>query len=303
MRNVKNKGKIKEQLAKRVNMLYAAPATIFFVLFAIVPLLMAFVLSFCQWNSGIGTPKFVGLDNWTSIFGSEGASVPYDVYKSLWITVKVIIITVLVETPISMLFGVWMAKQTKFRSVLSVIFFFPLLFSSAAVSIIFLKFFDPYFGLSSVLPFFPQNVLGADMILYTIMFVICWIYIPFHALLYQGGVRQIPNDMYEAAKLDGVSDFKAFFYITLPQLKYTIITSITLQIVGSLTYFDLFYIMAQRSSETRVLPLLMYMSYQSGNWGKACVLGSVIAILGLVISLTINRVTGSSKMESQMEGV
>jgi raffinose/stachyose/melibiose transport system permease protein len=289
--------------ARKVSLLYAAPALAMFVLFAVVPLIMVIVLSLCDWPSGMGSPKFIGLKNWIDIFGDKGASVPKDVYKSLFITLKVVLITVAVQTPICILFGVWMGKETRFRSVMSVLLFLPLLFSSAAVSIIFLKVFDPAFGLHAVIDLFPANALGGDMVLYTIMFVICWIYVPFHALLYQGGVRQIPQDMYEAAELDGVSGAKAFLFITLPQLKYTIATSVTLQIVGSLTYFDLFYMIAQRNAETRVLPLLMYMSYQSGGWGKACTLGALIAVLGLVISLTINKVTGYAKMESQMEGI
>ena len=66
---------------------------------------------------------------------------------------------------------------------------------------------------------------------------------PFHALLYQAGVRQIPASLYEAAELDGAGAVKVFWYVTIPQLRYTIITSSTLMIVGSLTYFDLIFVL------------------------------------------------------------
>ena len=70
-----------------------------------------------------------------------------------------------------------------------------------------------------------------------------WQFIPFHSLIYQGAVRQIPTSLYEAAKLDGAGRIRQFFSITLPQLKYTIITSSTLMVVGSLTFFDLIFVL------------------------------------------------------------
>ena len=73
----------------------------------------------------------------------------------------------------------------------------------------------------------------------TVIFVIAWQFVPFHTLLYQGGVRQIPEQLYEAAQIDGAGRIRQFFSITVPQLKYTIITSSTLMLVGSLVYFDL----------------------------------------------------------------
>ena len=81
--------------------------------------------------------------------------------------------------------------------------------------------------------------------LYTVIFIIAWQFIPFHTLLYQGGVRQIPASMYEAATIDGAGPIRQFFSITLPQLRNTIITSSTLMLVGSLTYFDLVYVLTQ----------------------------------------------------------
>ena len=76
-----------------------------------------------------------------------------------------------------------------------------------------------------------------------VVFVVSWQFIPFHSLIYQGGVRQIPRSMYEAAELDGAGRVRQFFAITLPQLKYTIIASSTLILVGSLTYFDLIFVL------------------------------------------------------------
>ena len=92
------------------------------------------------------------------------------------------------------------------------------------------------------------------------IFVVSWQFIPFHSLIYQGGVRQIPTSMYEAALIDGAGRVRQFFSITLPQLKYTIITSSTLMVVGSLTFFDLIFVLTAGGpgDATRVLALDMY---------------------------------------------
>ena len=106
-----------------------------------------------------------------------------------------------------------------------------------------------------------QDWLGqANLALGVVVFVVSWQFIPFHSLIYQGGVRQIPRSMYEAAELDGAGRVRQFFAITLPQLKYTIIASSTLILVGSLTYFDLIFVLTGGgpADATTTLALDMY---------------------------------------------
>ena len=105
-----------------------------------------------------------------------------------------------------------------------------------------------------------------------VIFVVSWQFIPFHSLIYQGAVRQIPTSMYEAALIDGAGRVRQFFSITLPQLKYTIITSSTLMVVGSLTFFDLIFVLTAGGpgDATRVLALDMYMrGFQANLMGPA----------------------------------
>ncbi len=138
------------------------------------------------------------------------------------------------------------------------------------------------------------------------MFVIAWSFIPFHALLYQAGVRQIPVQLYEAARLDGAGAVRQFWSITIPQLRYTIITSSTLILVGSLTYFDLIFVLTQGGpgDATRILPLDMYLTgFRSFDMGGASVIATILVVVGLAMSLGLNRISGSHRMESQQEGL
>ncbi|WP_172191474.1 carbohydrate ABC transporter permease [Actinomyces faecalis] len=279
----------------------AAPALAFFGFFALIPLVGVFVLSFMSWD-GLGTITFAGVDNWKAMLGNGVTQ------HAILLTLGMTVLCWVIQTPISLLLGVFMAGQQKYRAVLSVLYFLPLLFSATAVGIAFSALLDPNFGMSRAfgLDFLSQDFLGnPTLAFYTIMFVIAWCFVPFHSLLYQGAARQIPKSVMEAAMIDGAGRWQTFWHITLPQLRNTIVTSSTLMIVGSLTYFDLIFVMTAGGpgNATRVLPLDMYLTgFRSYNMGGAAVIGVLLVVVGLTISYLLNKLSGSSKMESTMEG-
>jgi raffinose/stachyose/melibiose transport system permease protein len=136
--------------------------------------------------------------------------------------------------------------------------------------------------------------------------VISWQFIPFHTLLYQAGVRQIPQVIYEAARIDGAGRLAQFWYITLPQLRYTIVTSSLLILIGSLTYFDVVYVMTGGGpgDATRLLPLDMFLTaFSRREMGRASAIASFLVIGGLLLSLAMVRFSGFAKMRSQQEGL
>lgn len=279
----------------------AAPALVFFGFFALIPLVGVFILSLMSWD-GLGAISFAGVDNWKAMLGNDVTQ------HAILLTLGMTVLCWVLQTPISLLLGVFMAGQQKYRAVLSVLYFLPLLFSATAVGIAFNALLDPNFGMSRAfgLDFLSQDFLGnPTLAFYTIMFVIAWCFVPFHSLLYQGAARQIPRSVMEAAMIDGAGRWQTFWHITLPQLRNTIVTSSTLMIVGSLTYFDLIFVMTAGGpgNATRVLPLDMYLTgFRSYNMGGAAVIGVLLVVLGLAISYLLNKLSGSSKMESTMEG-
>lgn len=280
----------------------ALPAVLFFAIFALVPLGGVIVLSFMEWNL-LGSPSFTGTDNWETVLTERDAT-----WRSLRLTVLFVIGSYLFQAPISLLLGVFMAGAQKYRALLSVLYFLPLLFSSVAVGLTFRSLFSPNYGLSAALPFewLPNDWLtNPDIVMFVMILVVGWCFIPFHALLYQAGTRQIPTDMYEAATIDGAGRFRKFFSITLPQLRYTIITSSTLMLVGSLTYFDLIFVLTggRPESAVRILPLDMYITgFSSHNLGDASVIAVILVAIGLTMSLLLNKISGSAKMESDKAG-
>jgi raffinose/stachyose/melibiose transport system permease protein len=279
----------------------ALPALVVFVAFGVVPLLGVVGLSFTTWD-GLGAITPSGLTSWTTVLTDPG--LPH----ALWVTFLVMALSWLVQTPISLLIGVFVAGHQRYRALLSVLFFVPLLLSSAAIAITYKALLDPNFGLGAGLgiPLLQQDWLGqANLALGVVVFVVSWQFIPFHSLIYQGGVRQIPRSMYEAAELDGAGRVRQFFAITLPQLKYTIIASSTLILVGSLTYFDLIFVLTGGgpADATRTLAVDMYKrGFQANLMGPASAIAVILVFVGLALALLMRRIGGSDSTASQMEG-
>jgi raffinose/stachyose/melibiose transport system permease protein len=277
------------------------PSLLIFVSFAVVPLFGVIVLSFTKWD-GIGAILPNGLGSWQQVLADP------QTWRSLWLTIITMVVTWAVQTPLSILLGTFLAGHQRYRALLGVLYFLPLLLSSAAIAIAFKSLFDPNFGLGAGLhiPLLSQDWLGVQLAFPVVLSVIAWQFIPFHTLLYQGGVRQIPVQLYEAAQIDGANRFQQFFRITLPQLKYTIITSSTLMLVGSLTYFDLVFVMTAGGpgNATRILPLDMYIrGFKANQMGAASVIAVFLVVLGLGIALGVQRLGGRDKTASQLEGM
>ncbi|MCX2748335.1 sugar ABC transporter permease [Arthrobacter sp. MI7-26] len=279
----------------------AAPALVFFLLFAILPLLGVLFLSFTKWD-GLGEIKLDGLSSWTTVLTDPVTG------NALLVTAKIMFFSFIVQAPISLLLGVFTSASQKYRAALAVLYFVPLLLSSAAVAIAYKALLDPNFGLGPGLglPFLAQDWLGnSDLVLFVVVFVIAWQFVPFHTLIYQGGVRQIPASLYEAAQIDGAGRMQQFFAITLPQLKYTIITSSTLMVVGSLAYFDLVFVLTGGGPgyATRLLPLHMYLTgFKANDMGAASALGVILVVIGLALALILQRLGGKNRNASQLEG-
>ncbi|HET6533280.1 MAG TPA: sugar ABC transporter permease [Actinoplanes sp.] len=278
----------------------ALPALLIFLAFGIIPLLGVLLLSFTTWD-GIGDIVPSGLTSWRAALTDPGLP------NALWVTFLIMVLSWAVQTPLSILIGVFLAAHKRYRGFLAVLYFIPLLLSSAAISITFKALLDPNFGLGSGLglDFLNRDWLGdSTLAMGVLIFVVSWQFVPFHSLIYQGAVRQIPNSLYEASQIDGAGRWRQFWSITLPQLKFTIITSSTLMVVGSLTFFDLIFVLTGGGpgDATRALALEMYQTgFQANLMGPASAIAVILVLVGLVLALLLRRLGGRGD-ESQLEG-
>ena len=280
------------------------PAGILFLAFAFLPVFVAVPLSFTDWN-GLARFNWIGFDNWIRVVHDPVA------LRSMQLTFLMTLLSWLLQTPISLLIGVYLAGSQRHRAVIGAIFFLPLLLSSAAVAITWSNLLDPNFGAINqtlralgLIGFANTNWLGDPTLAFiAVVIVVSWTYVPFHALLYQAGARQIPPSIYEAAQLDGASGARLFFEFTLPLLKYTIVTSSMLLIVGAVTSFDILFMLTGGGpgTSTRILPLHMYVQgFQSHEFGYSSALAVLLAALGSALSYTLVRLSGFASMRSQM---
>jgi len=278
----------------RPHAVWALPGVLFFAFFAVVPMGLAFYLSFTSWD-GLGDPRPVGLDNWRKLIDDDR------MVQSLWLTVLLTAASWVFQTVIALLLGVWAAGRQRNRAVLSAIFFVPFLLSSTAIALLFYALLDPNFGIIR------ENILGSSSGAFlAIVFIGGWQFIPFHTLIYQGGARQIPEVLYQAAAIDGAGRYRQFFSITLPQLRHTVTTSTVLLVVGSLTYFETVLILTKGGpgTDTAILPYLMYEAgFKSYDFGYASAIASFLVVAATGLSLILVRLTGFGSMRSTREGM
>lgn len=290
--------------APRPGFAYVLPAIVFFGLFAVVPLGLVVVFSFAAWP-GFGDLQWVGTANWQRLI-DDGR-----VVESTRITLLLTALGWATQTPLALGIGVWAAGPQRNRAVLSSIFFLPLLLSSAAIAILFHRFLDPNYGMArdlGPLVGFPDgNILGTTHgALIVIVFVGGWQWIPFHTLLYQASARNIPATLYDAATIDGATRWDAFWRITLPHLRHTIVTSSVIMIVGSLITFETVLLLTEGGpgGATRILPLLMYKAgFESFEMGYASAIATVLVVVATAISLIIVKFSGFTQMRSTLEGM
>ena len=286
----------------RPGVIWAAPAAIFFGLFALVPLVLVAVLSFTSW-SGLGSPQWAGMANWTKLFHDPV------MLKSLWLSVLLTLLGVVIQTPLSVLLGVWAAGYQKNRAVLSAIYFVPLLLSGTAISVLWRALLDPNFGLPSQLTwlFGNGNLFGHQATaIGVLVWVAAWQYTPLHTLIYQGAARSVPQVLYQAASIDGAGTIRQFWHITLPQLRNAMITSVILMVVGGLTTFDTVLILTQGGpgTDTTISAYYMYkQAFQGFDFGTGAAIGLLLVVVATIISLIVVRVSRYDEMRSVNEGI
>ncbi|MGV9424782.1 carbohydrate ABC transporter permease [Streptomyces sp. NPDC003656] len=273
---------------------WALPAVLFFGFFALLPMVLAFCLSFTTWN-GLGDPRPAGLANWHKLIGDDRLT------QSLTATALLTVASWVFQTLTSLLLGVWAAGRQRNRAILSAVFFVPFLLSSTAISLLFYALLDPNFGIVR------GDTLGSTSGAFlALVFVGGWQFIPFHTMIYQGGARQIPDVLYQAAAIDGAGRLRRFISITLPQLRHTATTSSVLMIVGSLTYFETVLILTQGGpgTDTAILPYLMYEAgFKSYDFGYASAVATFLVVAATALSLLLIRLSGFGAMRSTREGM
>lgn len=283
-----------------------SPTMALYGAFIIIPTAFALFLSFTNWNVD-GPITWAGIANWREFFSDPVSG------QSLLVTFELAGFSWLAQTPMAMALGIFIAGMQRYRAVYAAIYLVPLLLSTAGLSLMWEDFLFPQFGglawlgIHTHMRFLSQDWLGnSHLALFTIVVIVAWQFIPFHTLIFQAGRRAIPAELYDSASVDGASMSQTFWHVTLPQLRYSIVVSSTLVLVGSLTYFDIIFILTQGGpgNTTRVLAMDMYnIGFNQTEFGYASAIATVLGLLGIILALVLVKFSGFGSMEGTQEGI
>ncbi len=269
---------------------FLAPAFFVYFLFNVYGVAMTFYYSTLKWT-GIGTSmQPIGIQNFLRLLNDPM------IWHSLKNNLILVIVSISVQLPLGLTLALLLNSKIRGTKFLRTVYFMPMLLSTVATGILWSLFYDPNFGL---LNFFLERVglaslksgwLGSEKTAMTaVLITICWQYTPLYMILMKAGLTNIPEELYESARIDGATGGKSFWYITLPLMADTIKISAVLSLVGSLKYFDLTYVMTGGGPNGATELMATYM-YKKGFVEFNMGYGSAIAAFMFLVALLITSI-------------
>ena len=282
----------------------SAPALLMFLGFVILPVFMAAYYGFFKWK-GYGKPEvngqFVGLHNYAVILSDTN-------FQEAFIhTMCVVVASLIIQAPLAILFALLLNQKFKGRAIIRTLIFVPYVVSEVIVGTGWSLMLQTTGAVNAVLK--SWGIPGADWIsdpkvaFWTLMVIITWKYIGFAVILMIAGMQSIPEDLYEAARVDGAGFWQQQWSITLPLLAPTIRIWAFMSIIGSLQLFDLVYIIwGQYVSSTAGTSTMATYMVREGRLANNYGYGSAVAVLIFLISLVIALTYQHFALNRDLEG-
>lgn len=279
---------------KKAIVIFIAPAFILFTLVLFVPILQVIYYSLCEYGA-LTKPEFIGFENYIELLTDDETML-----TALKNSFFFMIFSVISQQIVGLLLAVLLTNIKKGRNFFKNIYYLPCVLSSAALGLLWAFMFNPKMGLNQILacigiegPMWLSETSGfITLPMWVIAFVALWQYVGQNMMLYMAQIMGISRDVYEASYIDGASPVKSFMYITLPLIKPMMITSISLNCIGSLKFFDLIYNMTQGgpNNTTHVLATHLYeQGFKYFKYGYSSAIAVVLLILCLLVTFIINK--------------
>jgi multiple sugar transport system permease protein len=269
--------------------LFLAPFGIFYLAFLLGPTIWMLVTSFFNTSTvrpGLGS--FAGFANYAEMLGRA------DFWSALWHTIQFTIYTTPPLVILAFVFAVLTNRLGRGQWYFRLAFFLPFILPSATISLIWVFIFTPATGLwasaQSALGITPGAGVLADpnTAMIGIAIATVWWTLGFNFVLYLAGLQEIPRELYEAAAVDGASNWAQIRYITIPMLGRTTTLVILLQIIASLKIFDQVYLMTSGGpgiSTQVLLGLVTSTGFTDNRIGAASAASFLLFILIVVIAI------------------
>jgi ABC-type sugar transport system permease subunit len=281
--------KIKNKYAF-VGAFFVLPSFLYYLFVFLYPLVLCVINSFSRVNLLMGSGTFIGLRNYTNLFARV------DFIRSIKTTLNYAGLTL----PVLLVITIWIAnalagiKGRKTSMLLTTLVFLPFMVSMVSAGMVWDWLFDPNLGLiNNVLRFFrltnlPLWLRSPDTALVSTVIITLWIRSPFSIMILYGGIKNVPEELYEAAELDGVNSFQRFFQLTMPLINPQLILVFTLETIYVFKAFDQIYVATGGgpAGATRTIMIYLVKDLFNQNYGMASALTVLILIVLFGISLT-----------------
>lgn len=285
---------------KKAIAIFTLPSFLLFGGLLIASILFSLYYSVLDWDC-IGKGIFVGLDNYIEMF--QNAIFHRAVINSFLLG----IFTLLIQLPLALILALILASHVKGEIIFRTIFFIPVTLSTVVVGQLWLKIYNPNYGvLNELLKMIglenlTQNWIGdVNTALFSVFIPIIWQNIGYHMLLLYTAIKAIPKDIHESAQIDGATGIKAAIKITIPLILPTLKTCAIFVITGSLKAFDMIYVLTNGGpvNSTEVPSSLMFNSiFVINRYGYGSAAAIFIVVECIVIAYLLQRLVKTSPIE------
>jgi len=270
------------------------PALLVFLAFVIYPVVMAAYYGFFSWQ-GFGAPTdFVGFRNYLTIIQDP------TFLEALGHNATIVVLSLVLQGPIAILVALLLNRKLRGQSLIRVLIFVPYVISEVVVGTGWSLMLQGNGAVNGLLEKVGLGTLtqdwlaNPDIAMWTLMAIITWKYIGFAVILFLAGLQGIPEELSEAAAIDGASYWQIQRRITLPLLGPTLRIWAFLSIIGSLQLFDLVYIIwgqyiASTAGTSTMATYLVANGRNSGNYGYGNAVAVVLFVISLVVALVYQR--------------
>jgi multiple sugar transport system permease protein len=265
--------------------LFLLPALIGFMVFFAIPAVRGFYIGLTDWD--LLTPaEYVGFENYSELMKDD------EFWHAMWVTLYYVLLNIPLQTVLALVLAVLFDRFVRgfgWRSLLLL----PWLMPNVVVALLFLWILDPGLGILNQgleaigLP--RQSFLGSvDQAMPSVAGINIWRHVGYTALLLIAGMQRIPKDLYDAGSLDGASEVRMFWSITLPLLRPILVFVLVTSVVGSFQIFDTIAVTTQGGpvDATRVIYWFIYQqAFERFNFGYASAASIILFAILVVVSL------------------
>lgn len=287
---------MKKKLSNGTNIfLFLLPALVLFIGVLIAPIALSGYYSFFDWN-GFGEKTFIGLSNYKELFTSKDI----EFFRALKNALLLAGFSVFLQLPLSLGLALLLGKGIKGERGFLSVYFMPVLISTVVIGQLWLKIYNPSYGVLNValralhLDNWAKIWLGTKETALGACFVpTLWQYVGYHMLLMYAGVKGVPDDLREAARLDGATEGQVNRFIVIPYIKPIIKVSVIFAVTGSLKSFDLIYVLTNggpRHATEVPSTLMINMLFLRNRYGMGSSIAVMLILLCFAFALLISAI-------------